>query len=167
MGDGVNKEARAAGLSIEDEKTVFLLHFADNRCKIHKSCQLAEIEVSTFYRWMQSDEKFLEQVREIQLAYNEERVDLAEEMLEANVIRGRSADIRLTLEKLGEHRGWGKRGKGQGSGQGALGSGKAQQQLSWPEEPKSLEEWEQQVIDAEIVKTDEQKEKVPDDDVQS
>jgi hypothetical protein len=157
MGDSVNREARAAGLSIEDEKQVFLLHFAhpDTRCKITQACRLAEIEVGTFYQWMRNDEKFLEKVREIQLAWNEERVDLAEAMLEDNVLRGKSADIRFMLGQLGEHRGWGKRGTGKGQGQGSLGSGKPQEQLSWPEEPKSLEEWEQQVIDAEVVKTEE------------
>ena len=154
MGDGVNKEARAVGLSLEDEKFVFLMHFRECRCKVSKACELTEISVEAFHNWMRTDETFLDQVRAVQIEYNEQRVDLAEEMLEANVLQGKSADIKFTLEKLGEHRGYGKRLAKGGSGRGALGSGQSQKQLSWPEEPRSLEEWESTVVEAEIVKTE-------------
>jgi len=123
-------------LNPEESKELFLIAFEEFRGNISQACQAIGLSRSTYYFWMEEDDSFRDRVRQSRLLTIEGRLDKAEAMLDKNINRGLSADIKFFLQSHGGPRGYGKRQ------QVTHELGESFRGLSYPDEPATLDEWE-------------------------
>lgn len=123
-------------LNPAESKELFLIAFDEFKGNISAACQAIGLARSTYYYWMEDDEEFHDKVRQLKLLSIEARLDKAEDMLDQNIDRGLSADIKFFLQSHGGQRGYGKRQTV------TLEAGESFHGLSYPDEPDSVEAWE-------------------------
>ena len=146
MPDNTPRAAQGIAMTRDEKQLIFLVHFEANGAKITPAASAAETTPGTVYKWMAEDDEFREQVQSIRDRRVEERLDVAEDMLDFNIMRGQSSDIQFILKTLGRHRGYGTKVALTNAQGGNFFDG-----LEWPDEPESLEAWENQAIDAKTV----------------
>ena len=146
MADNTPRAVQSIALTKDEKQLIFLVHFEANGAKITPAASAAETTPGTVYKWMSEDDEFRTAVMDIRDRRVEERLDLAEDMLDFNILKGQSSDIQFILKTLGKHRGYGTKVAITGPNGGSIFDG-----LEWPDEPESLEAWSRETIDAEVV----------------
>lgn len=125
------------GLSTDEKKSLFLIALKELAGNITKACEIAGVSSrQTFYNWMETDELFKAAVRAIQLEVADMMLDVAEDVLKFHLARLDKDMAKWVLGKLGKQRGYGTKVEVEHTGD-------AFKSLTFPEEPQSLEDWEQ------------------------
>jgi hypothetical protein len=125
------------GLNTDEKKSLFLIALKELHGNVTKSCEIAGVSSrQTFYNWMENDELFRAAVKAIQLEVADMMLDVAEDVLKFHLARLDKDMAKWVLGKLGKQRGYGTKVEVEHTGDAFKG-------LTFPEEPESLEKWEQ------------------------
>jgi hypothetical protein len=125
------------GLNTDEKKSLFLIALKELGGNVTKSCEIAGVSSrQTFYNWMEHDEQFALAVKAIQLEVADMMLDVAEDVLKFHLTRLDKDIAKWVLSKLGKQRGYGTKVEVEHTGDAFKG-------LTFPEEPESLEKWEQ------------------------
>lgn len=135
-------------LTPDEKKNLFLLILPQNRFNISRTCEILGIDRTLVYYWKDSDPKFardLLAVNDIYLDYLQEKsLDLIED--------GDGPQLRFELNARGKSRGYGRELAHKYPD--GLPPPSQHLHLHLPPAPKSLAEWEAQVIEAREVRPD-------------
>lgn len=125
------------GLSTDDKKSLFLLALKELDGNITKACDVAGVSSrQTFYNWMESDDDFKVAVRAIELEVKDVLLDQAEHVVRYWLLKADKDMAKWLLSRLGRGRGYGNKIDVGMIGDGFKG-------MTYPDEPKDLEAWEQ------------------------
>ena len=128
-------------MNYEDKKIAFPHMLHNREGDISKACYDLGMSRSTYRRWIDEDEEFAEICADV----GEGLIDMTEGMLIKNIRKGKSSDIKLMLTTRGRNRGYGEKVEVEHTGVIAHAHG-----VKWyPNEPKSVAEWEDMMIEAE------------------
>lgn len=128
-------------LTMPEKQELFLIALDSTRGNISAACAIIDISRTTFYKWMNDDSEggFAERFQVVKHNSIEERLDVAESMLDQNVEKGISADIKYFLDNHGGRRGYGKK---RVEVDFNVHSDPLMPVGEFPEEPEDVDQWE-------------------------
>lgn len=127
-------------LSTDEKKSLFLLALKELEGNISEACKVAQIgSRQTFYTWMDADDEFAFQVKSIQLDVSETLLDEAEGVIRFWIKRLDKQTAQWLLKQLGKRRGYGNKVEVEHTGD-------AFKDLDYPDEPTSVDEWEDKMV---------------------
>lgn len=124
-------------MTLEQRKATFLVLLYNREGNVTKTCQDIGISRPTYNRWYESDEEFAQGCQMV----GESLLDMTEGALVKNIKKGKSTDIQFMLKTKGRSRGYGEKVEVAHTGMIAHAHGIKH----YPNEPKSIAEWEEQV----------------------
>lgn len=127
----------SSGLSTDERKSIFLVALKELDGNITRASQAANVARQTYYNWMDDDEEFHKNVMALQLNVTESLLDEAEQVVKNAVLSGDREVAKWVLGRLGKQRGYGTKVEVDHHVEGFKG-------LQFPDEPKSMEEWNKQ-----------------------
>ena len=125
----------------EEKKEAFPVLLYNRRGNVSKTCHDLGVSAHMWRKWKGEDEEFVELCQDV----TESLVDLGQDALIRNVEKGSSSDIQFLLKSLGRSRGYGEKVEIDHTGMIAH----AHAHKWYPTEPKTVAEWEAQMIEAE------------------
>ena len=128
------------------QKSVFALVLTNTEGHITETCARTGISYSKYRRWLENDPEFAEECDQARIAL----VDLGQSHLVENVRLGKSTDIQFLLKTQGRDRGYGDKVEHEHTGV----IGHAHALGYYPPEPKTIADWETQVIEADRLRAE-------------